>query len=182
MAIEIIPKSRIKKTPPINILLYALALMFLVFLVSYFVLYFSQEKQAREISDTEKALQKSPSEKNLEDGILGYQRKLEDIGLLLSNHMFTPNLFNNLEKNIHPRVWFSRFRLDLTAGTIDVTGTTDNSEVLGQQTLIFEKQEFIKNINLSKVLIGKDGKINFELRLTFDQKIFTPLEILQLGE
>lgn len=172
MAIEIIPKSRIKKTPPLNILLFALALMLLVFLVSYFILDFSQKKRAGEISEVEKSLQKSPSEKNLEDGILGHQKKIEDVSLLLSGHRLTANLFNRLEKNIHPRVWFSKFRLDLTAGTIDMTGTTDNFEVLGQQTLIFEKQEFIKNINLSKATIGKDGKINFELRITFDQKIF----------
>lgn len=172
MAIEIIPKPKIKKTSSLGIFLYVFGLIFLAFLISYFVLDFYQKKSAEELSDVEKTLEKSPSEKNLEDGIFSYQKKIEDIELLVNGHRFTANLFGNLEKNVLPKVWLSKFKSDLTAGTIDILGATDNFEILGQQVLIFEKQEFVKNVNLSKIFIGKDGKVNFDLRLIFNLKIF----------
>jgi len=125
-----------------------------------------------EISNIEKALQKSPSEKNLEDGIFSYQGKIEDINLLLGSHKPVANLLNNLEKNTHPNVWLSRFKLNMADKTLNLLGSTDNFEILGQQTLIFGKQEFIKNANLSDVSIGRDGKIKFELQLILDSKIF----------
>ena len=179
MAIEIISKSKIRKTSLTSIPFLILAAIFLAFLFSYFALNFYQKKLTREISEIEKSLQKSPSEKNLEDGIFSYQRKLEDINPLLSNHKAVVNLFNNLGKNIHPKAWLQKFKLNMDEKTIYVFGSTDTFEILGQQILIFEKQEFIKNTNIDRVSIGKDGKINFELQIIFDPKIFAPLEILQ---
>ncbi len=172
MAIEIIPKSKIRKTSLTNIFSLVLAGTLLAFLLSYVALNFYQKKLSREVSDIEKSLQKSPSEKNLEDGIFSYQRKIEDIDLLLSSHKAAVNLFDNLGKNIHPKIWLQKFNLNMDGKTIYVFGSTDSFEILGQQTLIFEGQEFIKNTKLTKVSIGKDGKINFELQLIFDPKIF----------
>lgn len=172
MAIEIIPKSKIRKTSLTNIFSLILAGTLLASLLSYVALNFYQKKLSREVSDIEKSLQKSPSEKNLEDGIFSYQRKIEDVNLLLSSHRAAANLFDNLGKNIHPKIWLQKFKLNMDEKTIYVFGSTDSFEILGQQTLIFEEQEFIKNTNLTKVSIGRDGKINFELQLIFDPKIF----------
>ena len=172
MAIEIIPKTKIRKISLTNVFPFILAIAFFAFLISYFVFNFYQKKLSMEISNIEKALQKSPSEKNLEDGIFSYQGKIEDINLLLGSHKPVANLLNNLEKNTHPNVWLSRFKLNMADKTLNLLGSTDNFEILGQQTLIFGEQEFIKNANLSDVSIGRDGKIKFELQLILDSKIF----------
>ena len=175
MAIEIIPKTRTRKISLTKTSSFVLAIIFFAFLISYFVFNFYQNKLSREISDVEKALQKSPSENNLEDGIFSYQKKIEDTGILLGNHKPVANLLSNLEKNTHPKVWLSRFKLNMADETLDLLGSTDSFEILGQQTLIFGKQEFIKNTNLSDVSMGRDGKIKFELQLILDPKIFAPL-------
>jgi len=175
MAIEIIPKTRTRKISLTKTSSFILATIFFAFLISYSVFNFYQNKLSREISDIEEALRKSPSEKNLEDGIFSYQRKIEDIGILLGNHKPVANLLSNLEKNTHPKVWLSRFKLNMADETLNILGSTDSFEILGQQTLIFGKQEFIKNTNLSDVSMGRDGKIKFELQLILDPKIFAPL-------
>jgi hypothetical protein len=172
MAIEIIPKPKIRKISLIKISYLVLVAAIAAFLVSYFVLNFYQKKMSQEISDIDKSLQKSPSEKNLEDGIFSYQKKINDVNILLSSHRLVAAFLDNLEKNIHPKVWLQKFKLNTEEKIVDVSGSADNFEILGQQTLIFEKWELVKNANLTKVSIGQDSKINFDLRLIFDPKVF----------
>ncbi len=175
MAIEVFPKPKTKKIPLVNFFFYILLVVFLAFLASYFILDFYQKKLTEEISQLNKNLERSPAEKNLEDAIFSYQKKIADMGNLLSSHRLMANLFDHLEKITHPKVQIVKFRLVSESDVIDLSGLTDSFEILGQQTMIFEKQDFIKNVNLVKVAINKDGKINFDLRLGFDEKIFNPL-------
>jgi hypothetical protein len=150
--------------------------VFLIFLISYFVLYFNQKKLNRELSEIEKALQKSPAQESLEKELENWQKKINDFGLLLSRHKFTTNLFDYLEKSTLPRVNYSKFRLDPEKGVLVLSGQTDNFETLGQQILIFKNQGFIKNLNLTEISIAEKGKINFEFQLILDPKIFTSLK------
>jgi hypothetical protein len=172
MAIEIIPKPKTKKARLSNVFLYVLLIIFLAFLISYLFLYFSQKKLTRELPTIESSIQKSDSERALEEELLGYQKKVGDFGILLGQHVFCAKLFDYLEKLSHPKVWFSKFRLDSENRTIDLSGEVDNFEILGQQILIFKTEKLIKNINLLKVSITKEGKVGFDLQLAFDPKIF----------
>jgi len=173
MAIEIIPKSKIRKTSLTGVLSVVLVIAVSLFLISYFILNFYKNKISREISDVEKTIQESPSEKNLADGIFSYQKKIQDIDKLIGKHRVVANLFDNLEKNTHPKVWFSKLELDMENEILNLSGFSNNFEILGQQTLILEKQEFAKSLKLTKVSIEKDGKIKFELQLIFNPQIFT---------
>ena len=178
MAIEIIPKTKTKKVSFLGILFYFSLLLLLVFLISYFALNVYQKRLEQEITNIKKDLEKTPDEKALEEEIfgseknVGYQQKIKDFGVLFNAHKLPVNLFNFLEENTHPKVWFSKFNLDLEKNLLDTSGYADNFEVLGQQALIFKRQDFIKNINLSGASLAKDGKVNFDLQLTIDPKIF----------
>lgn len=176
MAIEIIPKVKIKKISVMSIVFYLSLAIFLAFLVSYFVLDFWQKKINKELFDIKTTLEreKSPSEKNLEEKILTYQKKIEESGFLLANHRFITPLFDYLEKITHSKIQFSDFKLNSEEGVIDIKGLAESFEVLGQQALIFESQKFIKNINLSEVSINKEGKIEFKFQITLDPQIFNP--------
>jgi hypothetical protein len=175
MAIEIVPKPKIKKRPPVNIFFYILLFVFLIFLIGYLVLYFNEKKLNRELSEIEKALQKSPAQESLEKELENWQKKINDFGLLFSRHQFTTKLFDYLEESTLPKVNYSKFKLDSGKGILELSGQTDNFETLGQQILIFKEQEFIKNFNLTDVSIAKEGKINFNIQMVLNSKIFTPL-------
>ncbi len=178
MAIEIIPKTKTKKTYFLGILFYFSLLLFITSLISYFALNFYQKRLEGELTNIKKGLEKTADEKALEEEIfgseknVGYQQKIKDFGVLLNAHKLPVNFFNFLEENTHPKVWFSKFNLDLEKNLLEMSGYADNFEVLGQQALIFKRQDFIKNMNLSMVSLGKDGKVNFDLQLTIDPKIF----------
>lgn len=178
MAIEIIPRPKNKRSPLASFFLYSVLLLFLAFVASYFAFNIYQKKMTNELSQIQKGLEKSPTEQALEEEIfgsetkIGYQQKIKDFNALLNAHKLPVNFFNFLEENTHPKVWFSRFNLDLEKNLLDFSGYADNFEVLGQQTLIFKNQNFIKDINLPKVSLGKDGKVRFDLQLTIDPKIF----------
>lgn len=172
MAIEIIPKTRTSNISLVKISYLALAAVFLASLASYFVLNFYQKKMSREISGIDLSLQKSPSEKNLEDGLFSYQRKINDVNVLLNSHKFVAAFFDGLEENIHPKIWLQEFKLNAEEDIADISGSVDNFEILGQQTLIFEKWELVKSTSLTEVSVGQDGKINFDLRLILYPKVF----------
>ena len=178
MAIEIIPKTKTKKVSFLDILFYFSLLLFLAFLISYFALNVYQKRLESELTNIKKDLEKTPDEKALEEEIfgseknIGYQQKIKDFGVLFNAHKLPVNFFNFLEENTHPKVWFSKFNLDLEKNLLEMSGEAQNFEVLGQQALIFKRQDSIKNMNLPMVSLGKDGKVNFDLQLTIDPKIF----------
>ena len=178
MAIEISPKTKTKKLSLLGVLFYSGLVLLLAFLISYFVLSFYQKRMNDELSSIKKSLQETSEEKALEEEIfgsektIGYQQKIKDFGVLLAAHRLPVNFFNFLEENMHPKVWFSDFDLDLDKNLVSMSGVADSFEILGQQALIFEEQEVVKNINLSKVSLAKDGKVEFDLQLTIDPKVF----------
>lgn len=132
----------------------------------------------REISNLNKALERTEKERALEEEIfgseekIGYQEKIKDFAVLLNSHKLPVNFLNFLERNTHPKVWFSNLNLNLEKNVLDISGYAENFGVLGQQTTIFKNQDFIKNINLSWASLDKEGKVNFNLQLTLDPKIF----------
>ncbi len=174
MAIEITPTSKIKKTLLVNILLSFCLILLIVFIISYFALGAYQKKLSKELFALEKALEKTAEEQRLEKEIFDYQKKIKDMGILLDHHKFASNLFDFLEKVTHPKVWFSSFSLNLESAVVNLSGQSDNFEILGQQILILKKQEIIKNIDVSKISIAREKGVEFQLQLIFDPKIFVP--------
>lgn len=182
MAIEIIPKEKTKKISWQNIVAGILIAIGVVLMASYFGLSFYQKKLNNKLADVTKKLERTPSESSLEKEISVYQEKIRDFGSLLNAHQYTTNLFTFLEKLTHPRIWFSTFGFSSDKNVpdknvpdknvlVDISGQADNFEDLGRQALIFEKQEFIKNVKLSDVSVGREGKMEFEFQLTIDPQI-----------
>jgi hypothetical protein len=64
---------------------------------------------------------------------------------------------------------------DLTKETVTLLGQTEDFQTVGQQISLFKKEELkeiVKSIQLSKVEIDKDGKIDFTLTISFNSKLF----------
>lgn len=174
MAIEIIPKKVEAKLPIVNILFYVFLILLIISVLSYFILGYFQKKSARTLENIEDIIsqKETPEVKALEKRIFGYQKKIEMIDSLLTSHQLSRNFFTFLENLSSPKIFFSKLDLNVEKLEASLSGQAESFEGLGQQLLIFRKGEFIKDVNLTKVSIGKEGEIEFTIELSFDPQLF----------
>jgi len=168
--VEIIPKEPPKLSTGLSILFYSAIFLLSICVIGYFVLNNSLKKAEAELADLELDLIKEmPPEKiSLEKEILAYKDKIDKFSYLLEQHLAVSRVFEIIQKTTHPQVWFSKFDLSSRPGQLKIFGETQNFETLGQQILILREEATINRVNLEKVSIGKEGKINFDLLLFFN--------------
>ena len=170
--VEIIPKPTKEKIPLWQIILFYLSIsLIVVMIISYFVIDYFQKQAENNLQSLEKAIAERTN-KDLEEEVVGYKRKIEDFSYLLSQHRKTSKFFSFFEKLIHPRVWFSGFSLSLKDFRVTVSGTAESFRILGQQLIIFQKNPLIKKTELSGISIGPEGKIHFTFNLFLNPIVF----------
>ena len=175
MAIEIIPKKIETKLPTLlNILFYFALILLIISLLSLLALFLFQKNSKKILQNIEEKIAEkgTPEERALEGKIILYQKKINDFSDLLNSHQANLKFFTSFEGLTHPKIFFSKVDLKISEGKVILSGTAENFEVLGQQFLIFKKENFIKNINLTKISIGEEGEIDFSLELTFEPEKF----------
>ena len=173
--VEIIPKPAAKLPSSQNILFYFSALLLLLAVLGYLVLDFylidNAEKTKKEL-ETTLAEGKTAEQIGLEKELSDYEKKIKDFSVLINRHVFSSTAFEFIEKNTHPRVWFSKLDLGPKEGQVNLLGQTESFVTLHQQVRIFKGNSSIKGINLDKIAIGKEGRIDFNLVLTLDPGLF----------
>jgi len=175
MAIEIIPKkAEAKPFTLLDFLFYFSLTVLIVSLIGCLALFLLQKNSEKTLKDTEEKIQKvgTPEVIALEEKILLYQKKINDFSVLFDSHQSNLKFFTSLENLTHPKIFFSKTDLKIREGQISLSGIAENFEVLGQQFLIFEKEDYIKSVDLSKASISKEGKIEFTLTISFGNAKF----------
>jgi hypothetical protein len=172
--VEIIPKPAAKVPFWQNLLFYFSFSLLLMVLLSYFILGSYLKKAEITLNDLKETLakEKTAEEITLEEKITGYQRKIEDFSKLIDQRFLSSKFFEFIEKNSHPQVWFSKLDLDSVNGKAKLTGEAENFLVLHQQLQIFRKDPLVKNLDLVKITIGREGRVNFDLNLEFQPALF----------
>ncbi len=172
---QIIPKP-IAKTPLIiNILFYISILALILAPISYFYLLNLEKKTQEDLSMLEVILteEKIDREEELEREIFGYQNRIKDFSDLLDTHQTFYGLFDFLEKNCHPKVWFSSFNLEAESHELTLVGEAENFQSVEQQLFIFKDcVEEISNVELSEITIQEEGAIGFALSLSLKSGLF----------
>jgi len=175
MAIEIIPKKvGAKPLNLLNVLFYFSLILLIIFLLGSLALFFFQKNLNKTLQDLKIkiAAKGTPEEIALEKRILLTQKKIDDFADLMNFHQSNLKFFTTLESLTHPKIFFSKIDLEINKGKISLSGITENFEVLGQQFLILKKEDYIKNVNLSKLSISKEGKIEFTFEILFAPEKF----------
>ncbi len=174
MAIEIIPKKVKAKLPVVNILFYLSLILLIISVLGYFILGYFQKNSARTLQNIENIIsqKETPEVKALEKRIFGYQKKIEIVDSLLTSHQLSRNFFSFLENLSYPKIFFSKLNLDVGKLQASISGQAESFESLGQQLSIFRRGEFVKDVNLTEVSIGKEGEIKFSIELSFDSQMF----------
>lgn len=186
MAVEIIPKPT-EKTPFLaNIFLFVSIALLLAVVLAYFVLsaFVKETNQTIQRLEEDMAREKTPQNLALKEEVLDYQKKIEDFSFLFNAHEAGSSVFSYLESISHPKVWFSSFSLSSDGVEHDVVvgGEADSFQSLGQQLLIFKKEELIQDVTLSGVSFAREKEtaiqevpVNFTFSLLLSSEIFIPL-------
>jgi len=172
--IEIIPKPAKKLPLWQDILFYLSIALLLVTILSYFILAHFLKNSEKVLQDLEQRLarEKTAEELSLEKEVISWQKKTEDFKKLIKEHILASNFFHFLEESCHPKVFFSKIDLSPLKGEAILFGQTENFSTLEQQISILKLKKEIKDLNLSSVSIGKEGKVDFTLNLSLDPQLF----------
>lgn len=168
--VEIIPKQIPGAANWLNTLFYLSLFLLLISIISFFLLggFLGKNEQASADLDEALSLLQSPENLTLEKEVLSYQKKINSFSQLKGEHFQPSGLFEIIEQNSHPQVWFTQFNLETDQKKVTLAGKTQSFETLGQQLLIFQKAEEIREVNLEKVSISKESKIEFSLSFIYE--------------
>jgi len=171
---EIIPKPPRKIPPWQSILFYSSLAVILIVFASYFILDHFVSNFSQELEQLKETLarEKTEEETSLEREIFSYQKKIDAFAGLIKNHLFTSKSLTFLEKTCHPKIQFSQFSLSSSDRSISLSGEAEDFNALGQQLLILKDEPGVENLNLSNISIGRQGEIEFTLKLSFDSQFF----------
>jgi uncharacterized protein YneF (UPF0154 family) len=174
--VEIIPRKAAPLPFWLKILFYVLVILLVGAILTFFILGHLQKKTLTELQNLEEEIsqEKTPQKLSQEEEILSYQKKIKDFGLLAKSHFLPSKFFDFLERRSHPRIWISQISLAPGQAQVSLTGQAESFTALGQQIQILKRENLLKEINLTKISLGKKGEIEFTLDLSFDQKFFKP--------
>ncbi len=177
MAIQITPhnKRTTDKALWVTILFYLSLVLFLVSVGSYFVFDHFIASYSKNLDDIKMEIRQAGTieEKIKEKEVLETQGQIKDFSKLLANHRFISSFFTNFEEWCHNRVWFSNINLSINDFTVDLSGETDNFQTLGQQMIVLKNHELVEGVSLSNIQMNLDGRIDFNLSISFYPKVFS---------
>lgn len=174
----------IKITPPeiteekahwASLLLIFSILFFLFSIFGYFFILYSLKSTQENIQNLQGTLQagKTGEQRTLEEKVLAYQQKIQDISLLLRDHKKTTNVFEAIEKFSHPQVYLTRFKLDSEKAVLELEGITESFQNLAQQKVLWQGSPFFKEVDIARVSLVENGKIEFMLSIFLSPELLT---------
>ena len=172
--VEIIPKP-VKKTPSWQIVLFYFSVLFAIMTIfAYFTLSSLEKSLEKDIQElTDKISQGKTAEViTLEKEILAYKKKIDDISPYIEQHILSSQVFDFLEKNTHPRIFFSKVTLSPKPSRVLLSGLCDSFLTLGQQFMILDEAPQVKSVGLNNIFLAEKGGIEFDLQMTLDSNIF----------
>jgi Tfp pilus assembly protein PilN len=170
--VKIIPKPK-PKTPFFVNLIFWLSI---ILLIGSIALLLSFESKVSKLENQKEALEKELGSaqtevKTLEKELREVALKIEDFSKILKEHKHLSEFFNLLKKSTHRKVQFTGLELDTRTLSADLTGKTENFQTLGEQLLILNNREEIKNLEVSNITLSREGTVEFELSFNFSDKL-----------
>jgi len=177
MAIEIIPKKKIRKwieISPFEILYYLVIILLLVVFLSYFGFDILINSSQQELAELEASISQKESKEvqMLEERVLQSKEKIDTFAALLGAHKKSSNFFSFLKQNCHQEIFFSKVDLNVEESEVSMSGKAESFGTLGEQILIFKTQDFVEGLVLHRISMGKEGGIEFGLSLSLNPEIF----------
>ena len=177
--VEIIPKKTGREISLKNALLFTASALLAAVILSYAVLLRLEAEKLLLIESFEESIFQigGKEDRTIESDVFNYEGKIEAFGGLWTSRRKAPVFFNNFEKLIHPKVWFSSFSLNPAEISASISGKTFNFETLEQQLMFLRnKNDLVESLTLSKIALSDEGTVDFGLTINFMPKIFEASE------
>lgn len=175
MDFSIIYQLRTKKFWWMDVIFYFVLSLLIAAIFCYLVFVIKIAMQNKEIKDEVSALETvgTDQQKEYEGEVLLYQKKIADFVELFRNHEFASRVFGFIEQQTRPNVWFKRFNMDRKGGAVKLSGEADDMEAFSRQVAAFEKNEYVKKLNVLNSTVGESARVEFNLDVILDPKIFS---------
>ena len=172
--VGIIPKPIKKPSQVYRLAPYIVFGLVAVVVLAYIVLSYLENNASKTMENLQERIAQvgTKDEKVLEAQVLLDKEKIDDFSKLFADHQRVSNFLKFLEENSHPEIWFNKLILNSEDSEVVLAGETANFETLGQQIVIFQSQELVKNVEISDLSLGKNGRATFTFTLSLDQEIF----------
>ncbi len=176
MVIEISPKPKYKKVPPLLITGVIICLLAAIVVGGgYLYLYLNIKKIDESIKEkNQQAVKISQDVLKKEAEIAPIKIKIEEFSRLVSAHGSPLGIFNFLEENSLPTIWFSGFSFDSGQRLVTLSGHADEFATLEQQIAVFKEQPEVVSLTVSNVLVDEEEEIDFVFNLIFNSSILIP--------
>ncbi|MBU3964467.1 PilN domain-containing protein [Patescibacteria group bacterium] len=160
-------KSLVKKILPWSSL-FLIALM----VILYFVFDFQAKRAETSLVEVKNELGRTQTEEQaeLQKIVLGFQKRIEDVAILLKDREKVSDILAFLETYIHPKVYFDSMTLNIETRLINLQGISEDFTSLGQQIFAFQQDPFIKEVKLSNVSLSVEGGVKFVIELFLPDK------------
>ena len=170
---EIIPKQAPRAPEWLNIVFYFSLAIFVFALIAFFLLSNSLNKANKAMALAEQALvdQSTMEREEMQTNVFQTKDKVDKFAIVFADHLKDSNVFEYFQSLCHPKTWYMQFALDPRKGAISASGETQSFETLGQQLLIYQRDPFVRSVEMPQVSIDKKGMISFSLTLSFDPAI-----------
>lgn len=174
MVQELIPKEKLKTPSLVNFLFYSSLALLIILGGVYLGMRIKVSSLKSQIEETKVNVVriKTEGDKETERQVLGYQKKIKDFSELFNEHKIVSSFLEFLRNSTHLKVSFSELSLNTKTANVLLGGETEDFKTLGEQILYLKGSEFIKGLDLSNLSLGKEGEVQFNIRLFLDPKIF----------
>jgi hypothetical protein len=107
-----------------------------------------------------------------ENAVIRFDAKLDKLGLILDNHIYSSALFGYLETITHTKVQFTNFNFTARDGGVRLTGLTESYETFGEQMVALKQKDAINNLVVSDVRLKKTGQVEFVISFEVDKSLY----------
>lgn len=121
-------------------------------------------------------------QKEYENIVIGYRKKINDFGNILKNHQFGSNVLTFMEAQTMPSIWFNQFSLDEKGGKVQLSGEAENIDAFSRQVSVFERNKYVKDMGGLSSTLGNSARITFSMDLLLDQNILSYLSVSSVLE
>ena len=173
-SIKIIPEQRQKPPKWVNYVL----ILLLSPLIGLGFLYFTLHGQVSSLEATKASITSQinfleTDQENVatEKYLVAVSRQLKDFSLIFEAHRESSKLFNFLRSVCHPQVQLDSLNVSFVDMTISINGRANDFRILGEQFLIFDSMEEVKDLTLSDVSLEKEGGVSFVMRFGFGNSL-----------
>lgn len=168
--VDIIPKKQESEQGIKNYVLAITAFFFVAVLVSTFIIGNTNASAEERLTNARSQIEQEPSEeqRRLEEDLLTTKYRLEDFIALASDKVDPLKVFDFIESNTHPEVFFAATNVEILSNTVGVEGRAATFPILEQQLDIFRDHEVVESVELVELDLanGSEDGVPFHISLT----------------